>query len=216
MNINRLTLYSNNIAEQKAFYSDVLDFLVIETTENSIDISIGDSTLCFIQSDHATPYHFAINIPSNKEHEALDWLKQRLEILCYENDELIDFPNWNAKAMYFYDADKNIVEFIARKNLNINTSSPFSAEQCIEISEIGLSVINIEETYGSLNAIKPLPVYFGSFDMFCAAGDERGLFIIIDKHKKLWFPSNDVAHTSDFSIEGDYNFRFIKGKVLPY
>src|SRR6202008_3247898 len=122
---------SKNIAAQKAFYSDVLDFLVIETAENSIDIRIGDSTLCFVQFDNATPYHFAINIPSNKEHESLHWLKQRVEILKHENDELIDFPNWNAKAMYFYDADKNIVEFIARKNLNMNYAGSFDTKHCL-------------------------------------------------------------------------------------
>ena len=66
----------------------------------------GDSLLTFRVDKKSTPYHFAFNIPSNKEKEALVWLKHRAGILSSDGEEIVDFKSWNAKAIYFYDTDK--------------------------------------------------------------------------------------------------------------
>jgi len=91
----------------------------------------------FVEKVNATNYHYAFNIPSNKGEEALAWLKEWVEILDWNREDLVDFSDWNATAIYFYDKDKNIVEFIARKNLNINTVSTFNSNQVLEVSEMG-------------------------------------------------------------------------------
>ena len=213
MVITQLKIYTNRLREQAGFYKNILGLTLTANSENSVEFKIGHSILSLCEKDSATPYHLAINIPSNKAHEALHWLKQRVEILKDAGNELIEFENWNAKAIYFYDADKNIVELIARKNLNIETTEPFDQNQFLGISEIGLSVQNIAETYKSINAIKTTPLYDGNFDRFCAAGDEQGLFIIIDQNKKGWFPCNDFAYTSDFKVSGDINFDFCNGQI---
>jgi len=185
-------------------------------SENHIDFVIGNSLLRFKYKQDSKPYHIAINIPSNKEHEALAWLKERVAILKHFDDEIIDFVNWNAKAIYFYDSDKNIIEFIARKNLNTDTSTAFNSDSLLEISEIGVPVNNIEKVYNRLHNTCDLGVYFGSFDKFCAIGGERGLFIVIDKNSKNWFPTNDKAFASAFSVKilasnQQYTIDFSKG-----
>lgn len=43
-------------------------------------------------------------------------------------------------------------------------------------------------------------MYDGSFGRFLAAGNVNGLFIIIDKTKKRWFPTNEEAFFSDFKL----------------
>lgn len=215
MKINRLILYTAQLEEQTNFYKDVLGFKLTEKTADHSSFKVGSSILSFYFRESSTPYHFAFNIPSNQINEALAWLKKRVEILKDEDkgNEIQNFDFWNAKAVYFYDKDQNIVEFIARKNLAIESNTPFRAESLLCISEIGVAVNNIERTYHHLNQVKKLPIYSGDLDVFCAAGDENGLFIIVNKEKKKWFPTDDVAHSSYFRVEGDYNIEFTNGKI---
>jgi len=218
MQITELTLYTANLKAQKEFYCNTLNIPLNSESENHIEFIIGNSLLRFTYVPNTKPYHIAINIPSNKEHEALVWLKKRVTILKYFDDEIIDFPNWNAKAIYFYDADKNIMEFIARKNLKTGTSTAFNSETLLEISEIGVPVNQIEEVYNTLHNSCELGVYFGNFDKFCAIGGERGLFIVIDKNSKNWFPTNDKAFASAFNVKilasnQQYTIGFSKGEL---
>lgn len=215
MKINRLVIYTPNLISQTDFYKNVLGVEVISETTTFAELKFGDTILELQYFTEAKPYHFAINIPSNQEHEALAWLKQRVNVLPYQGEELVDFINWNAKSIYFYDRDKNIVELIARKNLNINSNEAFNAKQFLCVSEIGISINNVADIYHRINTIKEVPLYFGNLDWFCAAGDEYGLFIIIDQSKKGWLPNNDYAYTSDFKIRGDVNFDFVNGKIIP-
>lgn len=213
MIITQLKIYTNKLEEQVAFYKTILGVDVIDRTETSVSFKIGCTHLILNYSESAKPYHFAFNIPSNKEKEALVWLKEKLTVLQHHGHELIDFPNWNAKSIYFYDADKNIVEFIARKNLKVETIVPFDSSQLLGVSEIGMAVNNVGEIYHKINAIRKTDLYFGNLDWFCAAGDEHGLFIIIDQSKKGWMPCNDHAYTADFEIKGDLNFEFVNGEI---
>lgn len=214
MIIKELTLFTSNLKGQIEFYSKVLGFEIKFRNNTTCTFRAGKSSLTFVKSKESKPYHFAFNIPSNSENDALYWLKERVEVLLFEGKELVDFKLWNAKALYFYDADKNIVEFIARKNLNVNSNSDFSSKSILNISEIGLVSAYIEEAFKSLNSFKPIKIYSGDFKRFCALGNEEGLFIIANPRLKKWFPTNDEIETSDFKINGDFNFEFKNGKFI--
>lgn len=209
MKIEELHIYSPDLPAQLSFYGTVLEWPVLEQTDTSFSIQAGYSTLKIIHKADATPYHIAFNIPYGKERETLHWLKKRVKILKDGEDELIQFDAWNARAMYFYDADKNIIEFIARRDVALEQG--IGSRQVLGISEIGMPVANVEQAYQSINSSAPVPVYDGNFDRFCAAGDPYGLFIIIDKGKKKWYPTNDPAYSSDFKIKGDISGTFSHG-----
>jgi catechol-2,3-dioxygenase len=200
MEIKELKIYSSKIKEQADFYSKVLGLIVIKLTEDNVFLEIGKSILNIEFKAETTPYHFAINIPSNKEYEALEWLKSRVEILKEEGNEIQDFDFWNAKAIYFYDKDKNIVELIARKNLNNLSNQKFDSNQFLQISEIGLPTLNIENEFKQLKSLTGIEIFDGGFERFCAIGDENGLFICINKKVKYWYPTNDKAFSSEFEI----------------
>ncbi len=200
MQFEALTLLTSNLAGQRYFYNQLLGCLLVAETANSISFQIGQTLLHFKTAPTAKPYHFAINIPAYQAAEAFQWLNDRVSILPYQGQEIVDFSNWNAKAIYFYDADYNIVEFIARRNLKDARITPFSVSSFLEISEIGLPVSAIETTFNDLHTHLGLSIFDGSFDKFCAVGEERGLFIIIDKNKKGWFPLNDEAFSADFEL----------------
>lgn len=200
MQIKRLKIYTSNLSAQNRFYSEVLKLERIGQTKNSVSFKIGKTILKIEEATNSTPYHFAINIPSNQENEALDWLKTRVDILKDGKIEIQDFTAWNAKAMYFYDMDKNIVEFIARKNLDNQSKTAFDQNSLFEISEIGMPTNDIEKKFKLLNENFGLEIYSGGFDHFCAIGNETGLFICVDKNTKNWFPTNDKAYPSYFEV----------------
>ncbi len=200
MNIKELKIYSQNFLEQVDFYSNKMGLEVIEKSEREAVFQIGKSKFRIVKNEKFQPYHFAINIPCNQEEEALGWLKERLEILRDGENEIQDFDFWNAMAIYFYDADKNIVELIARKNMKNESLEKFSAGSWLEISEIGMPVNDIEKSYKKLKEILNIKIFDGSFERFCAIGDENGLFIGINKQVKDWFPTGDKAHSSEFEI----------------
>jgi catechol-2,3-dioxygenase len=200
MEIKELKIYSSKIKEQADFYSKVLGLTVIKLTEDNVFLEFGKSILNIEFKAETTPYHFAINIPSNKEYEALEWLKSRVGILKEEGNEIQDFDFWNAKAIYFYDKDKNIVELIARKNLNNLSNQKFDSNQFLQISEIGLPTLNIENEFKQLKSLTGIEIFDGGFERFCAIGDENGLFICINKKVKYWYPTNDKAFSSEFEI----------------
>ncbi len=201
MIIKKLKISAKNLSEQLKFYTDVLGLEIEEDTDNFVSFKIGNSILKLEYCETFTPYHFAINIPSNKELDALKWLKKRVKILMDGSNEIQNFESWNAKAIYFYDKDKNIVEFIARKNLTNKSDKEFDHNSLLEISEIGLATHNIEDEFKILNKQCDLEIFSGDLERFCAIGNDKGLIICINKNGKCWFPTNDIVYSSDFYIE---------------
>ena len=171
MIIQALTLYTSRIDQQCRFYSEVLGLEVNKVSNGSYRFRLGDTFVRLQSAQNAKPYHYAINIPCNQAEEALDWLKKRVKILTSAGNEIQEFSSWNAQAIYFYDADHNIVELIYRKNLSNASSQTFSSDSFLEVSEIGLPTRNIEEKYLQLHENLGLDIYDGSVDRFCAIGN---------------------------------------------
>ncbi len=213
MIIKELTLFTSNIDKQKHFYQRVLGFELIQDAPKLVSFKTGRSILKFQYQSTVKPAHFAFNIPSNKTKEALSWLQDRVTILSDENALISRFEAWNANAIYFYDADKNIVEFISRENLNNNQLSQFSIDSVLSVSEIAVATTDISDIFNTINTMKAIPIFDGNLDRFCAIGNDEGLFIIINKNLKKWHPTQEVIQTSDFIIRGDYNFKFVDGNI---
>ena len=105
MLIKEIKLLTNNLAETKFFYHQILGFPIIIEDKNFISFQAGFSLLTFQETKEKNPvYHFAFNIPCNKIEEALHWLELKTEIIKADGEtEIVDFKNWNAKAVYFLD-----------------------------------------------------------------------------------------------------------------
>ncbi|BDD10756.1 hypothetical protein FUAX_31880 [Fulvitalea axinellae] len=201
MIFRELKLFTTQLRKQEDFYTKTLGMTLLESEADNFKVLAGRSILEFEQSETATPYHFAFNIPSHSEAEAIEWLKKRVKILTdKQGTEIQDFVNWNAKSMYFYDTDRNIVEFIARRNLEYQTSTPFGGNSIVEISEIGVATSDIEPAFRFLENNLGVSIYDGSFEQFCATGEERALFILVNRNKKDWLPCGDKVYASGFHI----------------
>ena len=201
MKISFLKLFSPNLEAQFRFYAEVLQLDVKRLSEAHFQVQLPNSILEFWQKKEATPYHIAFHIPARQEEKALEWLEQRVEILPDEDQKIIDFPAWQAKSLYFYDKDRNILEFISRRHMYATASAHFSAESVLGISEIGLATTNVQQKFNFLNEHFGLTKFTGDYEHFCATGDDEGLFIIINKEQKDWIPVGDTAYASEFDIK---------------
>lgn len=201
MKIEKLTIFTSQLQEQLKFYRDNLQMEISHQSEDHFHLLAGYSVLEFRRREKSTPYHIAFHIPDKQEEEALRWLQERVSVLKSNNDEIVDFSNWDAKSLYFYDEDKNVMEFISRRDLNKPESAIFSGKSIVGIGEIGMPTENIQEKFDFLQQNCGLEVFDGSFERFCAIGDPQGLFITINKNRKDWFPTGDKAFSSDFKIE---------------
>lgn len=208
MKIQFLKVETANFDDQLEFYQDTLGLEISIKTQNRFSIKIGYSVLEFHRSEQSVPYHIAFHIGAHQEKKALDWLRKRVAILTDDNNEIIDFPAWNAKSIYFYDKDQNIIEFISRKN-GSTPETIFSAKSLVGIAEIGLPTNSLKENIEFLNLCFGLEIYWGSPEKFCAIGDEKGLLIAVDPNKKTWFPTNDKTLPADFDLKFER-----KGKVF--
>ena len=226
MKITRLELCTDQVQELKIFYVMVLGFELQNETETTFTIKAGHTLLTFRWGDPTQPspsYHFAFNIPENQIEEARRWLYSRsVPLLRFEDQDVIDFPNWNAHALYFLDPADNIVELIARHDIENASQLTFSANSITSVSEIGLPVPEIEPFYDQLKERFGLPLYshIANLSKFCPTGDPEGLFIIVPL-ERAWFPTERVngLHPVVVTIAGEENKGAIKEwevEGLPY
>jgi len=207
MEINRLILQTSALKELTAFYTTALGLPALSKNENEIAISIGSTELVFKHVSAADPfYHFAINIPANKIKEAKDWLSGRVELIWMDDykSDIADFVNWHAKSVYFFDPGGNIVELIARFDLDNKADESFSAWQFLSVSEVGLvlkevdfdkSVSGLFEQYqlSYFDKQPPLP-------QFKDIGNDEGLFIVVPENRN-WYPTSKPSGIFPMEIQ---------------
>jgi hypothetical protein len=195
MRIQELILETADPAGLRKFYEETLGLPVADNNEG-IEITTGSSRLVFKKAGQGQPfYHFAFTIPANRILEAREWLQDKVKLIWIGDykSEIADFVNWHAKSVYFFDTAGNIVELIARFDLDNATGEPFSSRQILSISEAGLVFEENEldkraddllQQYGLSYFDKQLPL-----PQFRAIGNDEGLFIIVTANRN-WYPTD--------------------------
>lgn len=196
MEILEIELLTNNIEATVIFYSEKLGLQIVFNSKEAVSFAAGSTKLTFRYSNIESPvYHFAFDIPSNQLLEAFAWIESLTDILeVIPPDKIADFYNWNAKSFYFYDNNGNILEFIARFNLENKSEKPFDGASLISISEIGFVAKDVSELCDELVDKYDLPVFSmqPKLDKFIVLGTERGLFILAGEGKD-WYPTETKA-----------------------
>jgi len=201
MKINQLELGTQRLQEMKEFYLNLIGFKLIFADAGIFTVQAGASTLAFrASSDKIQPfYHFAFNIPTNLLPDSMRWLQARgVEFLSSEDGEVaIDQgPKWNAHSCYFHDPAGNIVEFIARHDLDNAQSLAFTVEDVLCISEIGVPVTEVQTVVDELRSECGLDVWKSENNpKFVAMGSEDGIVIVVN-HTRPWFPSKELPVVS--------------------
>jgi len=194
MKIHTVKLETSALSQVADFYRSTLGLEVITADPGKAHVQIGSSWLIFSENPAMTGiYHFAFNIPCNQIRESMAWL-ERADIWLIANEKgenQIDFSSWNAEAAYFFDPAGNIVELIARRDLQNEGDHSFGPESLLGISEIGIVTDDVlawnaraEAEFGILPFDKQKP----SPD-FSALGTDMGLFIVVPEGRN-WFLTN--------------------------
>jgi catechol-2,3-dioxygenase len=187
-----------------SFYASALEM----PAEDGV-VTIGGSRLRFTVGQASAPYHLAINIPSNQLRSAKDWLERRASML---SDEVFNFEFWNAEAIYFEDADGNVLELIGRRELRNERPGSFGPEMFLGISEIGLPVAETRTAIEILEQTFGLAVFTGDRDQFTAVGGEDGLFIVVPAGRP-WLPTEHASEENyaHVAIEGREDLEAVIG-----
>jgi len=203
MKLAHIQIQSNNIQQTATFYKDILDLPIIEKTKNSVSIQAGNSVLEFLENpEFKSIYHFAFNIPENKLDEAIDWCKSKVDLIFIEDQKVItNFENWNANAVYFYDNNGNLLEFIARHDLDNAQTEAFSSKAILNISEIGIVNENPLKLGNQLIEEHGLDFFSknDNTDLFSAVGDDEGLLIIV-KPNRNWYPTQTPSESNKTAV----------------
>lgn len=216
MFIDQLILETARPAELKKFYHEVLG-LPLEMKDGNKVIKAGRSTLEFKRARRGRPfYHFAFNIPANSIEECRTWLKQKVELIWMDDykSDIADFVNWHAKSVYFFDPAGNIVECIARFDLENISTTAFSPAHFLSISEVGIVFPvevfdqHVEELLKGFRLSyfskqPPLP-------QFRAVGDDEGLFVVVPANRN-WYPTSSPAGI--FPMDVTFN---VSGKEMKF
>lgn len=193
MLIKKLQLLTDDLKGTAKFYHETLGLAILHGSGEEVSLSAGETTLSFHRSHGQNPqYHFAFNIPCNQTEEALAWMKGKVRVLDIEPGEPIaDFKNWKATAFYFLDNNENILEFIARNDLENAAPAPFGSSSILSVSEMGIVSDDVpqacnalREKYG-INFFAKQP----SLPRFAALGDDSGLLIVVPDNRD-WYPTH--------------------------
>jgi len=208
MNILELEILSNNLSETERFYTELLGLTLARKDGNSISFQAGQSILTFTNSEELNPtYHFAFNIPHNKFDEAVTWACAKFDMIRnHENEIVTDFKNWNAKSIYFYDNNNNVLELIARFDLPNTSEVSFTGASIQSISEVG--IVTDEPLVFGENLFTTYGVPFFSRgpkrEDFAAMGNDEGLFVI-SKGSRNWYPTNHRAEKHPTKVKINSN-----------
>lgn len=207
MKIHQLNIDCSNLQEQKHFYTRKFNFEVVDESDEDLTLKIGSSKLRFIESRlRKAYYHFAFNIPFSSMEKARDFIHQKVEVLKYKGEQIVDFPKWTAKSVYFHDPAGNVVELIGRQKFDDSEVKKFSEKTILNISEVGLPVFQVSSVAKSICKTEGISEFDSNGSTFMALGDHEGLFIVVDEAEKNWLPTQEAARkfplTTDFSVKG--------------
>ncbi|MCB9314703.1 MAG: glyoxalase [Lewinellaceae bacterium] len=209
MHIKELTLYTEKIDAEKAFYSKTLGFDLLGNSTDHFSVQIGNTTLRFQKTDIPYRYHYCFLIPANRLQQGIGWLKKRLLVIEIEPGRVIQrFETWNADSVYFYDGTGNITEFIVRYDLQNESPAEFDNRSLLCVNEIGMPTRNVQALNAQLERELHTPFWKGDLERFGTNGSQNGLFLLPNYEIKTeWFPTDLKITAAPFEAVIEQNGR---------
>ncbi len=164
--------------------------LPVEEAAAVVSVRLRRSTIAFAPADvsEESRYHFAINVPGGRADEALGWLRERVEVLPFEDGEVVIRFEWiGADSLYFHDAGGNVVELMVRDEIP-DPGRSFGPEHLLEVTEIGIAVEDVSATSEALREAVGAPVYWGGGEGLTAIGDAVGA-VLVSPAGRGWIPT---------------------------
>ena len=194
-------LTSAPLAQMKKFYHQTLGLRMLDERADRLTLAAGLTRLTFVaaEADAGNPfYHFAFNIPENKIVEALKWQKTHSALIPVPEglrdpnfpEEVVNYRHWNAHSIFFFDPAQNVVEYIARHDLENARTGTFDSRDILYASEIAFVVDDVPGTASKLGEAAGMTLYGRGSDVFTALGDERGLLLVMKRGRVISLASS--------------------------
>jgi len=219
VDITYLELSTTDLQAQKDYFANVLG-LPVSGSSIELKVQVGETELVFIQSDvrFAGTYHFAFNIPENLFSDAKHWIARRVPLLKdLDGKDEFSSKSWNSHSAYFKDSAGNVLELIARHNLDNAVNGYFSSKHILNISEIGLPSDNVVSLAKRLSTQLGVSVFKQEpSETFTPIGDDNGLLIMPIKDR-IWMPNSGVpAKLLPVKVRVDVNGEKWEIRGVPY
>ena len=179
-------------------------------------VKVGNSRLHFVKANIAPgmeditfpQYHFAFNIPSNQIENALSWLQNYgnqftdgpstpVKIWVKEGTgaEIIRRDRYNAHSVFFSDPGGNMIELVARHNLNNQQEGNFNKSMFLNISEVAIVTKDVRESAKIIKDNFDVTEVPGTTSGFKPLGGENGLIDLVVPGRP-WEPTDSQIATS--------------------
>jgi catechol 2,3-dioxygenase-like lactoylglutathione lyase family enzyme len=187
------------LGRMRDFYQGILGMRVVEDQPGRLTMAAGETLLTFVAAEAAAGqpfYHFAFNIPENKAGAAWKWQKERTSLLpipmrlrdsAYP-PEVVNYAHWNAHSVFFFDPAENVVEYIARHDLQNGSPGDFGPSDILYASEIAFvtdDVLSLAKQITNVSGAKPYRK--GGDENFMALGDDQGLLLVMKRGRVISF-----------------------------
>ncbi len=219
------------LKKMKDYYQNVIELPVRQETDDAISVIAGQTEVVFEKAgplDGEPWYHFAFNIPENKLWKARKWQRERGPTklrtpgpnVDAKTPDVVHYPKWNAHSVFFWDPAGNLVEYIARHDLNNGASGSFTSKDILYASEIGIMCENVELTATEMKTALQLEKYRQHNNHFYPIGDEYGLLIMFTIGR-AWRSNNDggskptTAYHTEVTLRGNQHLTW-NSKEYPY
>jgi hypothetical protein len=209
-----IEMRSNNFENNKRFWSKVMGFDVDSVAPNSFKVNIGFNSVTFINNSGAldtsssiTPkYQFTISIPSNQIENCYSWLLDadpsnsskiaepaKFWIDAESGAAIYRRNQYNSQSIYIKDAGNNIIEILARHDLNNTAEGEFNRGMFLGITEVGVVSRDLRKSAEALKAAFGVEEVVGSSNSYKPMGGPMGL-LKLNIEGKIWTPTeNEIA-----------------------
>jgi hypothetical protein len=217
---------SNNFENNRRFWSKVMGFAVDSVAPNSFRVNIGFNSITFVNNSGAqdtsssvTPkYQFTIAIPSNQIENCYAWLLDADSTNASKVAEPAKFwidaetgsviyrrNQYNSQSIYIKDAGNNIVEILARHDLNNTATGEFNRGMFLGITEVGVVSRDLRKSAEDLKAAYGVEEVVGSSNSYKPLGGPTGL-LKLNIEGKIWTPTENeiaVSYPMTIRVRGD-------------
>jgi catechol 2,3-dioxygenase-like lactoylglutathione lyase family enzyme len=191
-----------------SFYGGSLGLPLTRRDDGRLTIEIGESVLELAPSAGSPFYHFAFLVPGDRFDAALAWARDHVELLrdAETGEEVFDFTNWDAEAVYFHDPAGSIVELIAHHGIGeTGATGTFSPHELLGLSEVGL-VCDPPSLAEELERDLGLEVWDGTVEGEgrLAFVGEKARTLILCRAGRTWLPTGRPAeaHPVEVTLAG--------------
>jgi len=218
--ILNLEMKCNNFKENMRFWDKVMRFDVDSLAPEKFIVKIGADTLTFIDNEgidtsasNNPQYQFTISIPSNQIENCYAWLIDADSLNPSKVGEPAKFwidaetgaviyrrNQYNSQSIYIKDAGNNIVEILARHDLNNTAEGEFNRGMFLGITEVGVVSRDLRKSAEDLKAAYGVEEVVGSSNSYKPLGGPTGL-LKLNIEGKIWTPTeNEIAVAREMTI----------------